>query len=362
MGLELRIAWLVVAAAAAAAAAASRPAAPGPVAEEPPAPKVLHGAPLAPYMQREQFPSQDKPRFVPAGEARFMKEAEPVIGITAGRAAKAYPVWVLEHREVVNDTAGEIPVAVTWCSIAGTGIVYRRSVGDRLLTLASDGSLWKEAQVLFDRETESRWTQITGEALEGPLDGNRLQAIPSVLTTWGRWKQSHADSLILVKGPGWTRSLWDQQYENDPDRLGIAGKTNPDRRLGGKSRVLGIEPGTLGRNAAIAYVEERPGIVNDVIEGVPVVVVRELLDPAARLFRRTASGRELHFVRAPSSGAVVDRETGSIWDLLSGEAVKGRLAGARLDPVSAVSAYWFVWTTFHPGSELRPPSSARQPQ
>ncbi|MBI4168311.1 MAG: DUF3179 domain-containing protein [Acidobacteria bacterium] len=233
--------------------------------------------------------------------------------------------------------------------------MYAREAEGRTLTLGVSGSLWKDALIMFDRETGSLWTQVTGEALEGPKEGTRLEEIPSIVTLWGRWKLEHPDTLVLVRDEGIERPPEYRHYARDPHLLGIFGTKNPDTRLEGKQRILGIKPGVLNNPSSIAYRLGRIEVLQDAIGGTPVLVVRGPRDSSGRIFRRTAGGRELHFkVRRGRLERAVDLETGSTWNLLYGEAFEGPLAGTRLDLLPSIPAYWFAWAAFYPTGEIRP--------
>jgi hypothetical protein len=233
--------------------------------------------------------------------------------------------------------------------------VYAREIGGKVITLGVSGSLWKDALIMFDRQTGSLWTQVTGESLRGPLAGERLMPIPSVMTTWSLWKRDHPDSLVLVRGDDEVRPKVYLDYHKDPEELGIFGTKNRDSRLGGKRPILGVAPGVLGSDVAVAYVLERFTVLNDALAGTPVVVASDPARSGGRLFRRTAAGRILTF-EAPDDHpeAAVDLESGSRWNLLDGVAVAGPMQGTRLEAIPATPAYWFAWTAFHPSSDLRP--------
>ena len=114
-------------------------------------------------------------------------------------------------------------------------------------TLGVSGMLWRDALIMYDRASDSLWSQVNGTAVAGREKGKRLQELPSELMTWGEWKRRHPDTLVLVKRP-LTGSPYDD-YFADPRRIGVRGSTNPDPRLPGKELVLGLERN--GRFAAV---------------------------------------------------------------------------------------------------------------
>lgn len=75
---------------------------------------TIDGDPVMRGLPKDAIPAIDKPVFVPAGEAKFMVDGEPVIGVVMGRVARAYPTWLLNGHEIVNDTIGGRAIAVTW--------------------------------------------------------------------------------------------------------------------------------------------------------------------------------------------------------------------------------------------------------
>ncbi len=234
--------------------------------------------------------------------------------------------------------------------------MYARRVEGETLSLGVSGSLWKDALIMFDRGTGSLWTQVTGEALQGPLEGRRLRTIPSVMTTWKRWREEHPDTLVLVRGEDDVRSERYVEYHASDEEMGIFGTKNPDARLGGKRPVLGVRPRALGKNGSIAYVLDRFAVLNDAIAGWPVVVAADAGPPASGgIYLRTLRGEVLTFTSEGSPPRrAVDAGTGSVWNLLEGVAIEGPLQGTRLEAVPSVTAYWFAWAAFHPQSDLRP--------
>lgn len=185
-------------------------------------------------------------------------------------------------------------------------MVYARELEDgRVLDLGVSGALYRDALVLYDRETGSYWSQVTGRAIRGPLTGKRLQEVPSIVTSWAEWKKAHPDTLLLRASPGPRRSAY-ADYFADPSRLGVLNTKNPDERLQGKSWVWGLADG----KEAVAIVEER-------LDEKPREL--RLRDGAVRVFRR---GDRVVFEPPPST------------------------------PPHRM--YWFVWIRFHPGSRIWP--------
>ncbi len=76
---------------------------------------VIQGSPVLTVLPQDAIPAIDNPKYVPVAEAdRFMRQDEPILGITDGKTAKAFSTWQLNHHEIVNDSLGDLSLAVTW--------------------------------------------------------------------------------------------------------------------------------------------------------------------------------------------------------------------------------------------------------
>ncbi len=150
----------------------------------------IDGSPVLTVLPVDAIPSIDNPVYVWVAKAdRSMRAEEPVLGVTDGKTAKVYSAWQLNHHEIVNDTAGKLPIAVTWRPLCSTGIVYARPVVEgTLLSFGVSEKLWKDVLVMYDRETGSLWSHVTREAVRGRLAGNCLAILPSTLSFWFAWK------------------------------------------------------------------------------------------------------------------------------------------------------------------------------
>ncbi|MBI2882480.1 MAG: DUF3179 domain-containing protein [Candidatus Methylomirabilis oxyfera] len=225
------------------------------------------------------------------------------------------------------------------------------------ITFGVSGRLWKDALVMYDRETGSLWSHVTGSAIVGPLKGQALTPYPASHTTWTRWKRLHPDTLVLSKqtvfGVEGTRDNY-QGYFDDPDRLGIFGTRNPDTVLPGKEFVLGLSLG----NARVAYPYRdlnRQPLVQDAVSGEPILVAFSAREATAVAFSRRVGERVLEFANLREAGGdllMEDRQTGTTWQTLTGTAISGKLIGSRLRQLPATRAFWFAWKGFYPQTGL----------
>jgi hypothetical protein len=158
---------------------------------------------------KDGIPAIDDPAFVPAGEAG-LPDREPVIGLTIGDDSRAYPLRILMWHEIVNDVVGGVPVAVTFCPLCNTGIVFDRRLDGQVLAFGTTGKLRNSDLVMYDRATESWWQQFLGEAIVGELTGKQLDMIPARLESFASFKERAPDGQVQVPGAA------DRAYGHNP--------------------------------------------------------------------------------------------------------------------------------------------------
>ncbi len=236
----------------------------------------------------------------------------------------------------------------------------RPQLDGKVLSFGVSGKLWKDALVMYDRETGSLWSHVTGTAIKGKLTGTRLKLFPGIHTTWSEWKALYPASLVLSKqgrfGIEGTSNVY-ESYFADESRLGIFGTENPDKSLPGKEFVIGL---TLDK-AAVAYPYRHLSLqplVNDVVAGRPLVVAFSSESATGVVFSRTLAGKTLRFMRLRREQGVLlmdDDETRSVWRALSGEAIRGKLAGSSLTQLPSTTGFWFAWKGFYPETRVWKP-------
>jgi hypothetical protein len=270
-----------------------------------PAGSIVRGGP-----PRDGIPALDAPRVEPARSSRLRAD-DRVLGLAAGGAARAYPVRILNWHEVVNDRIAGEPAAVTYCPLCGSGVTFSSKVGERVLTFGVSGLLYDSDLLLYDRQTESLWSQLKFQAVTGPLIGTRLARLPAEHTTWAAWRRDHPGTEVLSFDTGHVRDYGRDPYagyERDPATLFPVSVNDP--RLPAKAWVVGVSLGGAAKAYPFDELARTGGTVRDTVAGRPVVV---RYDPAARAAR------------------VED-------------------GGGRALP--SVTAFWFAWATFNPGTAL----------
>ena len=319
---------------------------------------------------RDGIPPIDKPRFDDLATAdMWLQEASPVIALEVDGSARAYPLAILTRHEIANDTIGNTPVAVTFCPLCNSAIVFDRRVDGETLRFGVSGLLRNSDLIMWDDVTQTLWQQLTGEGIVGAHTGVLLDIVPSQLVGYGAFKAQYPQGEVLSTGGrayGYNPYV---NYDSSPRPFLFMGAL--DDRLLATERVLGA---TI-KGEAVAYpfsALAAEGVINDRVSETDVVAIWQpgafsALDAAsidrsrdvgmAALFERKVDDRTLTFEARGDD--IVDVESGSKWNIF-GTAIAGDLEGKQLRTVNAFPHFWFAWAAFYPDTTLygyQPPSA-----
>ncbi len=296
-------------------------------------------------LPRDAIPSVDDPS---VGTDYFGDPSDEAI-VVDGSPARAYPVRILSYHEIVNDVlrdpdGSDRPIAVTWCPICASAVVYDRRIDGRTLTFGTSGKLADDALVMYDRETESEWKQPLGSAIDGPLEGQQLTVVPASVASIEAFRRDHPDGRVLqpVHGGEDPAAAYDMAgYDRYDEAAGFGLREmrgqGPERTwdrtdIDAKTTVLGIVRGDEAVGVPVPAVRDAGGVVTETVGGQRVVVVA---DEGIHAF--ADPGFEL----AVEDGRL--RGDGTIWNPTTGRSEDGR----RLERVPARRLYAFAWQDDH---------------
>ena len=214
------------------------------------------------------------------------------------------------------------------------------------------GKLIMNALVMYDRQTDTLWSQFLSRGVRGPLAGTQLEILPSLQTTWEQWLQLHPDTQLLDKGGRYNTDSYEGYYRGGA--AGIIGESNKDGRLPKKELVMGMTVSGFAKAYPFSAISQE-SVINDNFAGQEVVITFDPTSESGAAFLRRLDGRSLTFGPAPGRAGVAlmrDNETGSLWQVLTGQAVEGELFGERLERLPSHYSFWFAWSDFHPQTEL----------
>ena len=308
---------------------------------------------------KDGIPALTNPAVVPAEIAdTFLVPEDLVLGVVINGEARAYPHGVLWWHEIINDVLGGRPILVTLCPLTGSGIVSDPVLTGQLHNFGVSGLLFNNNLIMFDRGTDSLWSQMRLDSICGDLAGTRPPLLPVVQSTWAAWKAMHPNTTAVSFNTGFNRNYNRYPYGDydgiDNTQL-LFPQTNIDPRLPMKENVLGITHGGLARAYPVYEGGVTRGAINDVVNGLSLLVVFDSPSELAIPFDRTReSGEVLTFELVDNAGfpfLLRDQQTDSLWNL-NGVAVSGLLEGERLRKIPTFTAFWFAWAAFNPQTEL----------
>ena len=268
---------------------------------------------------KDGIPAIDRPRFVGAAAAG-LSDNDRVLGIAHEGIARAYPVRILNWHEVVNDRIGSRAVVVTYCPLCGTGMSFEQppatadDLGAGRSGFGVSGLLYNSDVLLYDRATQSLWSQILSRAISGPLKGTALAPVPMTHTSWADWRGRHPTSLVLSTDTGFERD-----YTRDP--YAGYGRVHQlmfdvqhrDNRLPLKEWVLGLR-------------------INGSAKAYPFSVLGRAVDRAGNLIDSVGGQRvRIRYDQVHLSAEAFD---------------------AQGHPIAGITAFWFAWVAFHPRTDV----------
>jgi len=280
---------------------------------------VRHSVPLDEIVgggpARDGIPSIDEPKFLSTAEVDFLSDEEPGIALSLNGIDRFYPFQILVWHEIVNDELGGQEVLVTYCPLCLSGVVFDPVVQGEQVEFGTSGKLWQSNLVMYDRKTDSLWSQILGEAIVGDATGSKLQILASDQTKYGQWRKEYPNGQVLSRDTGARRFYgsdpYGNYYGNNSQIISRVG--SEDGRLENKDFVLGV----VKDNQAKAYYPpsiKAKGEIRDNFAGRVIVAKYDQDLDAVRLYE---------------------------------EAVDGKMV--RINPFPS---FWFAWVAAHPDTDL----------
>lgn len=206
--------------------------------------------------------------------------------------------------------------------------------------------------IMQDRETGSWWQQVSGEAIQGPLQGKRLTRVFHDELTFRTWRSEQPGGRVLVPAADTAWKRFAEGWEESTGKYPVRVNARIDSALPPRELIAGIEVAGVAKAYPVSRVLAQAPL-HDRVGGTPVVLLVGADGRSIRAFVARVDSTDLELVRpaAGPAGEAVDVGTGSRWDF-AGVAREGPLAGRRLEPVYVLKDYWFDWNTYHPGTAL----------
>ena len=260
---------------------------------------------------RDGIPSIDRPQFVAGSAAVFLKDKDRILGIERNGVVKAYPIAILNYHEIVNDVFSNEPIVVTYCPLCGTGMAFRAAIGGERRVFGVSGLLYNSDVLLYDRNSETLWSQLLLKAVAGPLKGSPLEMISVSHTSWGDWLERHPQTVVLSNETGFGSDYGRDLYPGyEKSRRLMFPVSSRDRSYHPKERVIGLIFEGTAKAYPFVELDKAGGNLEDVVAGKTL---------------------RIEFDAEHRTGRVLDAD--------------GR-------EIPTVLAYWFAWSSFYPKGEV----------
>ncbi len=301
-------------------------------------------------VHRDSIPPLDFPDLIPAGDAVYLRDEDLVFGVEVGGDIRAYPLRIMGWHEMFNEVIGGVPVALAYCTLCGAGILFETAVEgrERPFNFSTTGFLYRSNKLMYDRETESMWSQFTGKPVSGALRGSgiELKQRPVTIEPWGVWKARNPGTQVLSEATGYDRDYGSgvvyRDYFASPDLMFAT--TVDQTRLKQKDYVFGVRQFGAAKAWSLA-VFDGGRVLNDAIAGRALVLIGDAGGRTVRAYERG----EIAFEAGPDAVTLVGG--GQTWRVTEAGLVAED--GAVLPRVAGHVAYWFAWDGYlGPTAEL----------
>lgn len=203
---------------------------------------------------KDGIPSIDNPIFTNIDEAKWLSDTAEVFILIINDTTRIYPQPILVWHEIVNDYVEGLPVAITYCPLCGSTVAYKRVINGEPVEFGTTGLLYNSNLVMYDRLTDSYWTQIRGEAVIGELSGMKLEKLPLQTMKWKDAQARFPQAQVLSRQTGVSRAYGTDPYTDYYEREEIlfpVKNTQSEYDLGAKTIIIGL---TIN-NESRAYTE-----------------------------------------------------------------------------------------------------------
>ncbi len=277
--------------------------------------EIHHGGPA-----KDGIPAIDKPIFISAEKAYYLSDSDRVLGLSINGIAKAYPIKIMNYHEIVNDSfvnkdsgreTEDRAVVITYCPLCGSGVAYWANVKGKNLSFGVSGLLYNSDVLLYDRETQSLWSQLMSKAISGQQKGAELEMLALNHTAWQAWKKEFPDTLVLSEKTGFSRNYSQTPYGNyDKSQSLYFPVKKLNTQYHPKEYVIGLT--ISGKTKAYPFAE-----------------LSKIKSP----YKDTFAGQEISIVfdAKNRTGKVLDKDKNEI---------------------PTMTSFWFAWMAFYPESVI----------
>jgi hypothetical protein len=287
-------------------------------------------------------------------DGQFLSDDELVVGFYDGTEAVAYPHQILDWHEIINDELNGFAYAITYCPLTGTGIGWDRTIDGTTTTFGVSGLLYNNNLIPYDRKTDSNWSQMRNDCVNGELQGQVATTFMVLETSWKTWEDMFPETAVISTNTGISRSYGVYpygDYKTNNDKL-IFPLNPDDNRLDRKERVHGVLINGKAKVYQFSSFDSSNLLILDTFENRDIVIVGNTTDNfIISFYSELPDGSTPEFTAINERRNILQDTEGNKWDVF-GYATEGPRMGQRLISTKSYMGYWFSWGTFYPEPDI----------
>ena len=298
---------------------------------------------------KDGIPSVDNPVFLPTSDIDYMLEEDLILAFHVAGETKGYTHPILDWHEIVNDRIGGKEMAITYCPLTGTGSAWSREVGGKITTFGVSGLLYRNNLIPYDRDSDSNWSQIRLQCVQGSLKSTKVETFPMIEMPWRTWKKMFPREAVLSRETGFSRNYGRYPYggyRTNNQLLFPVG--NDDDRLPRKQRVLSVIIDEESKVYTFDSFRDGVTVFKDEFQDRSMVIVGSEPDNFIIAYELPGSLKDLEFqaLDIAEGGNIIQDNQGSTWNIF-GTATDGPSAGMQLGSIDMCIGYWFSFGAFY---------------
>ena len=275
--------------------------------------------------------------------------------------------------ELSNDSVGGEQVMITYCPMCNAAMVFNRKIKkdgkEYLLNFGISGLLMHNDMIMYDKQTQTWWEQLMGEAIVGELAGTELKMMRALIISVKDYFDRYPEGKILspvglpIVSKKEHRPFYHLNHEDNAIDTSYFISENVDPRLPPLERVLDIHVADHSMIYPFSEIAKRE-VINEVFENMHFVIfyhgeMVSVLDEddlsksrhigSATAFRSTLDG--INYTFKKKGNYFSDDQTNSIWDI-TGYCREGSLKGKQLMILPHSNHFAFAYLAFFPDAEI----------
>jgi len=229
---------------------------------------------------KDGIPALQSPEFESVATIQTVNPNDLAIAVKHNGDVKIYPHDIMDWHEIVNAGPADDPYILSYCPLTGSALAWLSTAAHANSSFGVSGLLYNSNLILYDRQTDSVWSQMFEISISGP----RIRELPERMQLlegkYGTLRDMYPDALVMTRNTGFNRNYQDYPYGDYREDSGLFFPvTHADQRLHPKTRVIGIRSGSGVDVDSVAKVYQLSGFgsttqaINEQFQDQSIVVV-----------------------------------------------------------------------------------------